>query len=68
MGLSEDLESATDELIAKNDALIALVGQLVDAAKANPPAAAVQAVIAKLKAEAAKDDAVLHPAPEAPPA
>lgn len=66
MGLSQDLSDAADLLIQKNDALIALVGQLVDAAKNNPPAAEVQAVVDKLKAEAAKDDQVLNPPPPTP--
>lgn len=64
MGLAEDLESATDEILAKNDALIALIGDLVTAADAskNLPAS-VTAAIVKLKAESLKDDGVLHPTP-----
>jgi hypothetical protein len=61
MSLSTDLKAAADTLIQKNDALIALVKQLVAAANNNPPTADVQAVIDDLKAEAAKDDEVLNP-------
>jgi hypothetical protein len=64
MALIDDLNTASANLIAKNDALIALVAQLVAAAQNNPPPAAVQAVIDSLNAEATKDDGVLNPPPQ----
>lgn len=61
MALDTDLKAAVDKILAKNDAIIELVGNLRDAINNSNTVlpAAVQEAVARLTAEADKDDSVL---------
>lgn len=59
MALKDDLTAAVDKLIAKNDAILALLAN-VQSGAISP--ADIQTEIDKLNAESAKDDAANPPA------